>query len=158
MFSFSFKISKSWPATETTKLLYNKMYLPATLISAPWRTTKADKCYRLSFDLFTAAVDRDGRPRTSRSAHWRRKQSAINDYTLSHIVPLSIKKDNSHTKYSAALTKWYAAGVISFCSVLLSNKTKQFCRSFNTRCIQMIKSLSASTNDTFDIFTNLGWQ
>ena len=69
MFSFSFKISKSWPATETTRLLYNKMYLPATLISAPWRTTKADKYYRLSFDLFTAAVDRDGRPRTKKDCN-----------------------------------------------------------------------------------------
>ena len=34
------------------------MYLPARLISVPSGTTKADKCYRLSFDLFTTAVYR----------------------------------------------------------------------------------------------------
>ena len=98
-FSFSFKISKSWPATETTKLHYTMyMYLPARLISVPWGTTKADKRYRFPLDLFTAAVDLDGWARTkktpsrllpiqtSRSVHPRWKQSAFNDNTLSNIV------------------------------------------------------------------------
>ena len=68
IFRFSFTINMSWPATETTKLYYDTMYLPVRLISAPWGTTKTDKCYRLSFDLFTAAVDRDGRPRTKKTS------------------------------------------------------------------------------------------
>ena len=55
--------SKSWPATEKSKLHYNTMSLPVKLIPASWVTIKVDKCYRLSFDLFTAAVDRDGRAR-----------------------------------------------------------------------------------------------
>ena len=67
MFSFSFKISKSWPATETTKLHYTMfMYLQARLISVPWGTTEADKRYRFPFDLFTAAVDLDGWARTKK--------------------------------------------------------------------------------------------
>ena len=41
------------------------MYLPARLISVPWGTT--DKCYRFSFDLFTAAVDRDSRACTKKT-------------------------------------------------------------------------------------------
>ena len=69
MFCISFKISKSWPATETTELHHNTMYLPASLISVSWGTTKADKCYRLSFDLFTAAVDRDGQARTNKACN-----------------------------------------------------------------------------------------
>ena len=88
MFRFSFIISKSWPATETSKLQFNTMYLPVRLILAPWRTTKVNKWHRLSFDLLTAAVDRDDRARTkkipscllpikmSRSVHRRWKQSA----------------------------------------------------------------------------------
>ena len=104
MFRFSFIINKSWPATETTKLHYNTMSLPVRLISVPWGTTKADKCYRWSFGLFTAAVNRAGLARTkktlslllaiqtSRSVHQRRKQSALNDITLSDIVPLSLKQ------------------------------------------------------------------
>ena len=104
MFRFSFMISKFWPATETTKLHYNTKYLPVRLISVPWGTTKADKCYRWSFDPFTAAVDRAGLARTkktlgrllaiqtSRSVHQRGKQSALNDITLSDIVPLSLKQ------------------------------------------------------------------
>ena len=98
MFCISFKISKSWPATETTELQYNTMYLPASLILVPWGTTKADKCYRLSFDLFTAAVDRDDQARTNKACNQnvpictlKIKQSAITDYTLFHILPLSRK-------------------------------------------------------------------
>ena len=65
------------------------MYLPARLIS---------------FDIFTAALDRDSRARTkttpsrlhaiqtSRSVHRKWKQSAWNDNTLSNIVPLSLKQ------------------------------------------------------------------
>ena len=73
------------------------MYLPARLISVPWGTT--DKCYRFSFDLFTAAVDRDSRactkktPRrflpieTSRSTYTEVKTKRnIKDYTLTNIV------------------------------------------------------------------------
>ena len=97
MFRFSFIINKSWPATETTKLHYHTMSLPVRLISvlsiSIW-----------SFDLFTAAVDRAGLARTkktlslllaiqtSRSVHQRRKKSALNDITLSDIVPLSLKQ------------------------------------------------------------------
>ena len=104
MFRFSFMMSKSWPATETAKLHYNTMSLPVRLISVPWGTNKAGKCYRWSFDLFTAAVDRAGLARTkktlsrflaiqtSRSVHQRGKQSALNDITLSDIVPLSLKQ------------------------------------------------------------------
>ena len=104
MFRFSFIINKSWPATETTKLHYNTMSLPVRLISVPWGTTKADKCYRWSFNLFTAAVNCAGLAQskktlslllaiqTSRSVHQRRKKSALNDITLSDIVPLSLKQ------------------------------------------------------------------
>ena len=87
MFRFSSMINKSWPATETIKLHYNTISLPARLISVLWGTTKADKYFRLSFDLFPASVDRDGRARskktpsrslaiqTSRSVHQRWKQA-----------------------------------------------------------------------------------
>ena len=104
MFPFSFIINKSWPATETAKLHYNTMYLPVWLISVPWGTNKAGKCYLWSFDLFTAAVDRAGLARTkktlsrllaiqtSRSVDQKGKQSALNDITLSDIVPLSLKQ------------------------------------------------------------------
>ena len=104
MFCFSFIINKSWPATETAKLHYSTMSSPVRLISVPWGTNKAGKCYRWSFDLFTAAVDRAGLARTkktlsrflaiqtSRSVHQRGKQSALNDITLSDIVPLSLKQ------------------------------------------------------------------
>ena len=104
MFRFIFMMSKSWPATETAKLHYNTMSLPVRLISVPWGTNKAGKCYRWSFDLVTAAVDRAGLARTkktlslllaiqtSRSVHQRGKQSALNDITLSDIVPLSLKQ------------------------------------------------------------------
>ena len=105
MFRFSFMMSKSWPATETAKLHYNTiMSLPVRLISVPWGTTKADKCYRWSFGLFTAAVNRAGLARTKttlslllaietfRSVHQREKQGALNDITLSDIVPLSLKQ------------------------------------------------------------------
>ena len=43
------------------------MYLPARLISVSWGTTEADKNYRLSFDLFTAALDRDGQVCTKKA-------------------------------------------------------------------------------------------
>ena len=45
------------------------MYLPARLISAPCGTTKADKCSRLSLNLFTAAVDRDGQACTKKACN-----------------------------------------------------------------------------------------
>ena len=104
MFRCSFIVNKSWPATETTKLHYNTVYVPVRLISVPWGTNRAGKCYRWSFDLFTAAVDRAGLTRTkktlsrllaiqtSRSVDQRGKQSALNDITLSDIVPLSLKQ------------------------------------------------------------------
>ena len=104
MFCFIFKISKSWPATETDKLLYNTMNLPAKLISVPWGTTKADIWYGLSFDLSTATVDRDGPTgtkrtpnrllviQTSRSVHRRWKQSVLNHPTLSNIGRFSLKQ------------------------------------------------------------------
>ena len=104
MFCFIFKISKSWPATETDKLLYNTMNLPAKLISVPWGTTKADIWYGLSFDLSTATVDRDGSTgtkrtpyrllviQTSRSLHRRWKQSVLNHPTLSNIGRFSLKQ------------------------------------------------------------------
>ena len=43
------------------------MYLPVTLLSVPWVTTKTDKCYRFSFNIFTAAVDGDGWARTKKA-------------------------------------------------------------------------------------------
>ena len=43
------------------------MYLPARLILLPRGTTMADKWYPLSLDIFTAAVDRDGRARTKKT-------------------------------------------------------------------------------------------
>ena len=58
MFAFSFKISK-FPR--------DAMYLPVTLLSVPWVTTKTDKCYRFSFNIFTAAVDGDGWARTKKA-------------------------------------------------------------------------------------------
>ena len=74
------------------------MYLPPRLISVPSGTSNADKCYCFSFNLFTAAVDGDGRARkkktpsrlfaiqTSRSVHRRWKQSALKKNTLSKIA------------------------------------------------------------------------
>ena len=59
----------------------------------------ADKCYCLSFDLFTATLDRDGQVCTNKAYNQnvpictsKIKTNGINDYTLFHIVPLSIKK------------------------------------------------------------------
>ena len=73
------------------------MYLPARLISVHWGTT--DKCYRFSFDLFTAAVDRvvELARRRLRAVFFQSKRPDlrtsevktkrnIKDYTLTNIV------------------------------------------------------------------------
>ena len=126
MFCFIFKISKSWPATETDKLLYNTMNLPAKLISVPWGTTKADIWYGLSFDLSTATVDRDGPTgtkrtpnrllviQTSRSVHRRWKQSLINHPTLSTIGRFSLKQKIIFTPKILQLKRNRSGGNILF--------------------------------------------
>ena len=91
------------------------MYLPASLISVPWGTTKADKYYRLSFDLFTAAVDLDDQARTNKAYNQNvpictlKIKTKCNNrlYFIPYSTAVQKKMDNSHTKNSAALKEWY---------------------------------------------------
>ena len=169
MFCFIFKISKSWPATETDKLLYNTINLPAKLISVPWGTTKADIWYGLSFDLSTATVDRDGPTgtmlviQTSRSVHRRWKQSVLNHPTLCNIGRFSLKQRIIFTPKILQLKRNRSGGNLLFALCFfqhhyLTKQSSSFIRLTRTT-YQKIESYSVPNNVPFNnIFTSRKWR
>ena len=170
MFRFSFKMSKLWPAKETTNLYYNSMYLPARLISAPWGTTKADKCSRLSLNLFTAAVDRDGQACTKKACNQNvpictlKVKTKCNKrlYFISYCAVVHKKNWKfSHKKFCCF--NEMAAGVIcfllfAFFSIIVQQNKAVLSFIWHTQHIRWWNRKMYQITSLFNIFSNVKWR